>query len=124
MVCLVFVEPVAVQNQIQVGETYTNKCIRQGHTPRRRRSERRKAGAGGTHNHAKSQSQLLKFPPRAMHTNYTLRLAVRGYKSRVESKGYCPRPSRGPTLVVGHLSPILVLGHVKNGFLRDPPRAR
>ena len=36
----------------------------------------------------------LKFPPRAMRTNYTLRLAVRGYKSRVESKGYCPRPSQ------------------------------
>ena len=59
MLCLVFVEPVAVRDQIQVGETYTNKCIRQGHTPRRRRTERRKAAAEGTHNHAKSQSQVL-----------------------------------------------------------------
>jgi len=80
--CSVFVEPVSVLGQIQIGETYTNKCIRQGHTPRRRRTERRKAAAGGTHNHTQSQSQVIKFPPRAMRTNYTLRLC------------YCPRPSQ------------------------------
>ena len=44
------VEPVSVLRLIRIGETYAIKCIRQVHAPRRRRTERRKAGAEGTHN--------------------------------------------------------------------------
>ena len=45
-----YVEPDHGRRLIQIDETYTHKCIRQVHAPRRRRTERRKAGAGGTHN--------------------------------------------------------------------------